>query len=470
MIREIAAENSRSVTKLETFVFCALIVLATCSRLPIQATLGLSNPFDGNGFILVIIGALLMFFRHGREIAFDKSLRRFALFVLLGCITTLVMAVILYDQVGTLYGETTLTTIWPSLCWLLFDLVIVIYLCWGYQHIPNSTLDKAMDVLLILVIVVSALELGVMYVPSVFGFLSEPLELWILRFDANAVRLRLCGVADEPSAMSATLGMFCLPYCYSRFRDGGARYIVAFFALLVIAWFTFSTTTYITVGVVLATIAVRELSSMGRRGSHVPMLVLFSVLAVALIGALVFMATGRSHESSDFAVNITKVIGRSVSEEDQSGAYRNSTIANDLAIVREYPLFGVGDGNQGFFYSQNLPNWIRANTSAEVAAALNGERGVLDGGAFIGALLSGYGIVGTCFFAVWAIGLLRYAMRNQRLMGRHYDMYIVALVGSMPVLYMNLGFKGAPVAAFLIFCMPMMAKTRQRTIAMTGGD
>ena len=30
----------------------------------------------------------------------------------------------------------------------------------------------------------------------------------------------------------------------------------------------------------------------------------------------------------------------------------------------------------------------------------------------------------------------------------------VALLGSLPVLWMNLGFKGASVAAFIVFCLP----------------
>lgn len=442
--KSLGASNS-----LDRFLLWLLIFTASCA--PFSTLIGMrtSSPFATNAFIVLVFTAVVTFLRHSKELTFDSIVKHYLFFTLLGITSSLVMSVVLHNRVGALFGQTTFSTMIPSICWLLFNFVTVLYLRWAFTHVPTDVIDIALNALLCFTLTVSTLEL--MFGQAISGVLST----WLKSYSAVLATGRLCGVATEPAGMSAVLGLFCLPYCYARFRNKGeVRYLFAFLALLVISYFTFSTTVFVTVLFVCTGIAVREIaSSILKNGGHL-IFVLCLIGATLLLFAAVYLICYSDGSTPAIIDAIHGILQRTTSSSDQSGAYRNSTIINDWKIFAAYPLFGVGDGNQGFYYAQNIPSWIVATGSYEVSYALHGAFGVLDGGAFIGSLVSGYGAVGTVVFLCWAASLFKKAQQNRNSMGHFYDMYLISLFGSLPVLWMSLGFKGASVAAFIVFCLP----------------
>ena len=164
--------------------------------------------------------------------------------------------------------------------------------------------------------------------------------------------------------------------------------------------------------------------------------------------------------NSDFYRTIQSVLGKISDTGNQSTAYRNSTIINDIEIFKDYPIFGVGDGNQGFFYAQNLPFWVLASGSTEALFALSGNIGVLNGGAFLPSIISGYGVLGCVLFGSWIVACVRMAFANKERMRHYYSLFIIAMFASIPICWMAEGFQGAPVVLFLIFCMPALGEQR----------
>ena len=434
---------------LDRFLLWLLIFTASCA--PFSTLIGMrtSSPFAANAFIVLTLAAFVMFLRHSKELVLDSIVRCYLIFTLLGIASTLVMSVVLHDRVGALHGQTTFSTIVPSICWLIFNFVTVLYLRWAFTHVSTGVIDKALNALLCFTLIVSTLEL-------VFGgAISGVLSVWLKSYNAILSTGRLCGIATEPSTMSAVLGLFCLPYCYARFRNKGeVRYLFAFLGLLVISYFTFSATVFVTVLFVCVGIAIREIGSAIHNYGGYLVFFLCLIGAVAILAAAVYIICYRDGSSPLIVDAVNGVLQRVTSSSDQSGAYRKSTIINDWKIFAAFPLFGVGDGNQGFFYAHNLPSWIIATGSYEVSNALNGGLGVLDGGPLIGTLVSGFGVAGSAVFIYWVASLFNRARKGRNRMGHFYDMYLIALLGSLPVLWMNLGFKGASVSAFIVFCLP----------------
>ncbi len=445
----------KPVAKIEQVIFGFMLFAATCA--PFAKLLGAdsNSPFVSNGFLVAFIGILLMLIFHCRELTVDSTSRWFYLFAMVGICSTLLMSFVLNGSMGKLFGQTTFDASFPSICWLVFDCLIVLYFSWALVKMPSQIIDTAFGILVCFVLVVSTLE--VVFGETLSGILSN----WIALYDSYTARGRICGVATEPSTMASVLGIVCLPYCYARFKNGyGKRYGFALLALLVVAFFTKSTTVYITVLFVIAGIVVRESSTWIKRNCGVLALSICS-LGLACIAFVVIFAVSGSVLHNGFD-DFNQVLARATSSTDDSGAYRNSTIINDWSILTEYPVFGVGDGNQGFFYERNLPTWIAMSTSTEVVDALHGAKGVLDGGAFIGSLVSGFGIVGTGLFIAWALALFGKARKHKANMGHFYDMYLISLCGAVPVLWINLGLKGAPVIVFFVFTMPYIGRRASR--------
>ena len=90
------------------------------------------------------------------------------------------------------------------------------------------------------------------------------------------------------------------------------------------------------------------------------------------------------------------LLGKIQDTNNLSTMMRSSTIINNMKILGNYPITGVGDGIQGYFYNKNIPNSFLI--SPEVSKIYKGEVGIIDsGGAYFPAFFSSYGIIGLFF-------------------------------------------------------------------------
>lgn len=105
------------------------------------------------------------------------------------------------------------------------------------------------------------------------------------------------------------------------------------------------------------------------------------------------------------------LLGKLVDKENGSTATRVSTVCNDMKIFLTYPITGIGNGCQGYFYNSNIPAWTRF--AEEVQRALNYESGSISngGGNFFASYISGYGLVG---IVVLLILVKQYKIRFRR--------------------------------------------------------
>lgn len=91
--------------------------------------------------------------------------------------------------------------------------------------------------------------------------------------------------------------------------------------------------------------------------------------------------------------------GKIVDTENQSTATRVSTIINDVKIFEEFPLTGVGDGMQAFFYKDNIPVWC--SYAEEVQTILSGKIAASGGGNFFATYISAYGLIGIILLGIF---------------------------------------------------------------------
>lgn len=444
-----------SLGKITQALFSLLIIFSTTATLPFLNYPGIPGFARNNGFVLVSLGllALLASKRSGAKL--NELTSSFLPFAIVGSLSSIIMGFYLSQQFGALAGETPLSAIITGLMWLLFDVGIVFFVSCCYERSTIHHIDVVMDVLVVVVLIICGIQALAMFGVPGFASLFELINIggWLSVFE-EVDFLRLVGVGSEPAAMAQTLGLFCLPYCYCRAtHDGISRYWFAFALLVLFAFLTKATTVYVTVVLVLIGIAVLNIRRKQSKGAIAVIAVACAVLSVAF---LVVLIAGISLVPADVESTFEAVLGKISDGTNMSTAYRSSTVINDVEIFKEFPIFGVGDGNQGFFYAQNLPSWALTSGSLEVAAALSGSIGVLNGGAFLPSIISGYGIVGAILFGAWIIVCVRMARSNRARMGHYYDMYFLAMLACVPICCMAISFQGAPVAVFLIFCLPAL--------------
>ena len=453
----IKARNDQRLGKVTSLFFALLVFFSTTATLPLLNSLTLPGFVRNNGLVLTGLTFLSILVVEKSNLKLNRFFGAFAPFLIAGLVTSIGMAILLTGEVDTIAGETPLDSILSGLIWLLFNGIAILVISYCYSRCTPSFLNRILDIFLLFVLIVSAVQaLAMLGIPG-FSAVFELLNVgdWLSTFKSVSFG-RLVGVCSEPSAMSMTLGLLCLPYCYSRFvHGGGIRYGISLLLLLVFALMTKSTTVYVTVAFFVVG---SFLVSSGTLKSKGLLAALTVVIAIACIAFLIVLVTGGDLVSKEMSDVLESVLGKIGDVSNQSTAYRNSTIINDLEIFKDYPLFGVGDGNQGYFYSQNIPSWVISSGSTEVLDALSGSIGVLNGGAFIPSLVSGYGFLGCMLFGSWICFCIRRAVIRKKELGCYYDMFLISAFACIPVCWMATSFQGAPIAVFLVFCLPALGE------------
>lgn len=455
VISDSLSNTEKPKTKAALVIFSLLVILCTAETLPFLKSSAIPSYARDNGFLLVALGAIVVVIAEKEKIKPNKAITAFLPFAFIGSISTVVMAIFLNGQTGELFGVTPVEAVGEGLLWLWFDVIIIIFVTYAYAHCSLKLLNRIFDALLIFALFFGTIQAGVWLGIPWFSAAFDVTNIggWFSIFEKVAPN-RISVICSEPSSVGKTFGLLLLPYCYCRAANGnGKKYSAAFVALLILAYMTKSTTVYVTVAFVV--IAILLLRIRGKK-SKLFYAVTSILLAIMLVCSVFLVTSGDNAGTADISETVQTVLGKITDTTNQSTAYRNSTIINDLEIFKSYPILGVGDGNQGFFYAQNLPSWVLATGSGEAARALSGGVGVLNGGAFIPSLFSGYGFVGCVLFAVWLVSCIQMAFANKEGMGHFYEMFFISLFACAPICWMAIGFQGAPVVVFLILCMPTL--------------
>ena len=213
----------------------------------------------------------------------------------------------------------------------------------------------------------------------------------MFRIIKNYGHLRIAIFGSEPASSCVVIFCFIVPFlCYKIFElkriKSSTFYKIRLFGASAITFIHayFASSSSILVGGIFFVIVLFfifiSLKSIKNRTKGI-----ITIAFIAIAGAFFLVLSLTSKNGNIFM----KLFNTS----DYSTQYRYSTIWNDIAIFAKSPLFGVGDGNQGYFYFENVVGTWMSN-SPETQAALRGENGLIGGGSFVPSFISGYGLLG----------------------------------------------------------------------------
>ena len=345
-----------------------------------------------------------------------------------------------YSAYGTLSGETTFTAPLGSIYFHLFHTALFagyISLVEDREEIEN-TLKKGLNTIIWIQITVGIIQLmivlgipGIANIYDGFNFLEM---LPTASFIRGMSRITMTGT--EPASLGASLGMLSFPYLLAVLQGSDSAKEktscwIKLLLLLVLSYFSKSTTLFVIIAVSAASFVLwssRE-GRLSKKNTAVGMTIIilgaFALLLISITGSV--RLGGNIFEEVRYYL-----IVKPTDTANMSTMHRLSPTVNDIAIIRQHPLLGVGDGNQGFTYKQNVPSYMLINPKSQDFA--NGIGGVVNGGAWFWAILSGYGLVGFLAILIWYIN--------------HYKMNLKALRQKNDFLY-----------RFFIFALPAIIVT-----------
>lgn len=305
-------------------------------------------------------------------------------------VASVVMASVLSFQVAA-HQESPFSVILGDVILYFFVVLSVFYNSYCLSHYGAFiNLSRIFDWQVIILLVVGYAQLaGMLGFSAPYDLLSSVFALRELSWLENLNR-GVTFFGTEPSS-AAILCFVVIPYLFSsiQVQRGFKRYYYIV-ALLLFVFLIFSSNSSQLLILFLGALALFIWNCLMpiKRIFYYASFTLGALFAIAYLGAESISMTSNSDNTSIEYV----VLGKVVDRENLSTAMRASTVINDLKVFADYPITGVGDGNQGYFYADNQPAWT--TYSQEVSDLILTHAIPNGGGNFFPAYISAYGLIG----------------------------------------------------------------------------
>lgn len=280
-------------------------------------------------------------------------------------------------------------------------LVALCSICYNYYGLTKlvsiAELLQIFKLQTIVLLIVGMLQLGTLFGVG-NGVYSVLCSVFALRDVVYLTSLNrgVTFFGTEP-ASSSIICFIVIPFilCSISTNKGGKRlfYVIEFILMAILFLLSNSSSALLSFGfLVVAYLVVYMFHIRAKK---------LLMIGAFMIGLVVAVLYSLDISTSD-GVNSDKesleyvLVGKVQDKDNMSTAMRASTVINDMKIFYDYPFTGVGDGNQGYFYRQNVPMWVVA--SEEVQSLMHGTKIANGGGNFFPAFISAYGLIGIIVF------------------------------------------------------------------------
>lgn len=337
----------------------------------------------------------------------NKLIILLAAFGIILLLNSLGMSLILYNQFSGLFSTNPVKVGIEELIKYAYDFSVIPYFVFCLSYLNKGLIKKIVYTFLVLWILFGIFQAFCFYLNKaslwniydslnflgVFGGTSEVFE----RIRKNYGYFRFYGIASEPSSNASLICAFLIPFLFyqivafkrnKRFliTNGTLLLIVLIFSVLTMSASVFTGLAIDAAALVAFLFKSKVLSKRFKLS--------IGYAAISICAVLMIIPSTR-----DIIVN--RLFLKLFDTNNYSTQYRYSTIWNDILCFIKSPIFGVGDGNQGYFYASHVSGTWMAN-SPETQAAIRGEYGLLNGGAGLPSFISGFGIFGLVVAFVFA--------------------------------------------------------------------
>lgn len=402
---------------LEKIVFFFYLIL-----LPFEAF----HPLGLNGygaiaktpsFFFLAIGLLLAVCNQkGRIVLDDKRyLRKLTLLISSVSLISIIMAFFLYYGVEPIAGFHTTDVIWSPIFYNFMVIAIIYYVFYMSEKVDKDFIDKVLKTIYVYTVVLGYIQLAAIFGNGACRALLYGLESLNLTYSPELclTHMKVVLMFSEPSYAEMLLCGLLMPFICGNIIVKSHKTLDVLKILFLMPLVFFNGSSSVLVGTVICIAVTLILSCLRGDISGKALLSIFSVFVILVLICIT------NNPIKEIIVN--QILIKPFDNDNLSTIQRGSIIRNCIMIFLKYPILGVGNGVQGFFYEFHLrPEDYK---SYEVINTLKYENGVPGAGSWAGGWLSGYGIVGAIFLIVFIVSTFR-AIKQYR-GSQYYYAYII---------------------------------------------
>ncbi len=342
----------------------------------------LSYIASSNSFILLFLGLLIILLdSFSLKIRKNKKVLYFFYIIFLLNLLSVINAFFVYIKYGDLNGENSFNAI-LGLIILYFQVgFIVLYNTFLIPNFSIKFFKNIFNIYYFMLLISGYLQIILLLYPNL-NIIYDSINLFSLMRSSQFILTinRISGIGSEPASLVGITSFLVIPSELSKFLEKKSLFNLLKIVILVpVIYFTLSSTVYIAFLINFVIFSYFYFKSII---FHHKFLFLITIITLCLIFFSIIPPDVSYY-----------IFDKVFDTQNMSTAYRTSTLINDFYVFLKYPLFGIGNGNQGYYF--NSINWASYFfRSQEFVNAYNGDLGIINGGSFLPAFISGYGIFG----------------------------------------------------------------------------
>lgn len=361
----------------------------------------------------------------------NKTLIDLATIFVLLFVASLSMGYLLYPKYNGLFDTSPIKVVLENGIKYLYDILLIPYFIFFVSLLNKKIVKKMIIIFLIFWIAFGLFQIIVYYINNqILWKIYDSIDFLKLlggrsetftKIRANYDSFRFYGISNEPASNCVLICVILFPFFISELKKPNLKstyrvFLIASLAFtLVFAYLTKSASVYTGMLVIFIYLAYKFFDN-----SNIKLL--YKWLTIGAIALSIILVFAIPYFRNIF---LNKFIFKLFGTSDYSTQHRYSTIWNDIMIFATHPIFGVADGNQGYFYASNvLGTWMSNN--AETQAAIKGELGLLNGGAGIPSFISGFGIFGIFISIVFGKKIVEHWKKRNSSFGKISIYYLLA--------------------------------------------
>ena len=352
----------------------------------------------------------------------------FVLMILYFVFNSVIASLLMNITYGSYNGVSNIASTFKIVLNFIQYLMIIIYSIYAVGKLGFEKVFKVISWSLVVVLFIGYFQL-ILSTPlryqltPLYSFFAKLLNL--ATFDFTKVGISL--TFYEPSHAAVFIGCIVLPFYISQlvyFKKNQIFNLIMFVLWLPIIVFTRSTTTYLIVAIeVLASTILVWFT----RGIKLYIRIIFS--SAIILGIIIFVFPEIVDKLTGF--NFSYLLkDKLIDGGNQSTNSRYYTLFLNFEIFKHYPIFGCGNGLQGYFYSiyKNIIPSIEYIDDSSLLAYNHLGTQIANGSLFFPSVFSGYGIIGAILlFSFFTFSI--YSIYKKKEKGQQvFIFYILALV------------------------------------------
>lgn len=400
MVERMQNKNSLECIIARIYLFC--LPIRTISLLSEVASYlhGAATYFD---FFLNMLGLVLYVLRKKGKVVLGKGPGTFLFdffvkMVFLLNASSLLMACFIQAKEGSYAGETAFSGILGMVVYYFQFVLIILYNRIVFGILDRKTIRKTLKHLCVALLVLGYWQAAALTVGGAFLSSLQTIDVFNILWNEGMWKLCLTGI--EGATAGGIFAILVLPFLLSEFHAERKRTVL----LQIVLWLPIlvlmqSTSAYF---MVIADIIGYILFCFTGKRSYKSLILRIICVAMLLLLALLF-----TNEAfwSIIPSNIRYLVLRKATDlSNGSTVSRTVPLYTNWKTFLKYPLFGVGNGLQGYYYIRFFPPWASAVAGSDIMKYYAiAQNEIVNGGVFFPGFLSGYGLFGLSLLVIFIV-------------------------------------------------------------------